>query len=172
MTKNGLVHVYCGDGKGKTTAAVGLAVRAAGSGKRVLFGQFFKSGSSSEMCVLEKIPEITVCRAAEHYGRYANMNGEQRTAAERCYRIYLSELLNRSRDFDVLVLDEIFAACRHNMVDKDAVLAFLGGEHPEVVMTGREPDAALCEYADYITEMKKLRHPYDRGIAAREGIEY
>ena len=169
---NGLIHVYCGNGKGKTTAAMGLAVRAAGSGMRVLVGQFFKDGSSSEIRILEKIPGITVYRAAEHYGRYANMNGEQRASAGRCYRAYLSELLRLSRDFDVLVLDEIFAACRHDMVDRNALLSYLDGVHPEVVMTGREPDGPLCERADYITEMQKRKHPFDRGIPARKGIEY
>lgn len=172
MTKNGLVHIYCGDGKGKTTAAVGLAVRAAGSGKQVLIGQFFKSGASSEIRMLKKIPGITVCSATEHYGRYANMNVNQKTAAEHCYRVYLAELLLRAREFDVLVLDEIFAACRHGMVDIEALLAFLGGEHPEVVLTGRDPDAAFYEYADYVTEMRKIKHPYDRGVVSREGIEY
>lgn len=172
MTKNGLIHIYCGDGKGKTTAAVGLAVRAAGSGKRVLIGQFFKSGASSEIRVLEGISGITVCRSEEHYGRYANMNGEQRTAASRCYRAYLAELLRRSREFDMLVLDEIFAACRHGMVDEEELLGYLRDEHPEVVLTGRDPAPAFCELADYVTEMRKLKHPYDRGIASREGIEY
>lgn len=172
MMENGLMHIYCGDGKGKTTAAVGLAVRAAGSGKRVLIGQFFKSGTSSEIRVLEGISGITVCRSEEHYGRYANMNGEQRAAAERYYRAYLAELLRRSREFDMLVLDEIFAACRHGMVDEEELLVYLRGGHPEVVLTGRDPAPKFCELADYITEMRKLRHPYDRGIASREGIEY
>lgn len=169
---NGLIHIYCGDGKGKTTAAIGLAVRAAGSGKCVLVGQFFKDGTSSEIGILEKIPGITVYRAAEHYGRYANMNEEQRALAGHYYNAYLSELLRLSQNFDVLILDEIFAACRHKMVDLQALLAYLDGVHPEVVMTGREPDVALCDRADYITEMQKRKHPFDRGIPSRKGIEY
>ena len=100
------------------------------------------------------------------------MNGEQRAAAGRCYRAYLAELLRRSREFDMLVLDEVFAACRHGMIDEEELLVYLRGGHPEVVLTGRDPDPKFCELADYVTEMRKLRHPYDRGIASREGIEY
>ena len=172
MMKNGLIHIYCGDGKGKTTAAVGLAVRAAGSGMRVLIGQFFKDGSSSELVVLRSVPNITVYSAAEHYGRYAGMTEEQRAAAARCYRAYLDELLRRSMEYDLLVLDEIASVCRYGMVDVDTLCAYLDSTHPEVVLTGREPPEVLLKRADYITEMKKVCHPLDRGISSRRGIEY
>ena len=170
--ENGLIHVYCGDGKGKTTAAMGLAVRAAGSGKKVLIGQFFKDGTSSELAVLRTVAGVTVYSAPAHYGRYAHMNGEQQESAREMYRAYLSELLRRSAEFDMLVLDEVFAACRYGMVNLDELLTYLDGAHPEVVMTGREaPEALVCR-ADYLTEMQKRRHPFDKGIPSRKGIEF
>ena len=171
MMQNGLIHIYYGDGKGKTTAAVGLAVRAAGSGKKILVGQFFKDGSSSEIRILEKIPRITVQCVTEHYGRYANMDNKQRDSAKHCYSAYLSELLLLSHSYDVLILDEIFAACRHEMVNREELLLYLSGEHPEVILTGRDPDPGFFELADYITEMRKIKHPFDKGIAARKRIE-
>ena len=125
----GLVHIYCGDGKGKTTAAVGLAVRAKGAGKKVLFVQFFKDGTSSEVAVLRDDLGIDV--------RFIS-----------------------AANFGIVPEQEIldFIACRP--------------EGLEIVMTGRDPSPALCGAADYITEMNKLRHPYDEGVMGRKGIEF
>lgn len=169
----GLVHLYCGDGKGKTTAAVGLAVRAAGAGKRVVFAQFLKDGSSSELRVLRELPEVAVMHCQTVRGWYRRMDDGERRQAGQDYRAFLEEVLSRAEACDLLILDEAAAACRYGLIDEGTLAVFLRREdRPETVITGREPPEALLELADYITEMKKRRHPYDRGILAREGIEY
>lgn len=169
-----MVHIYCGDGKGKTTAAMGLTVRMAGFGGRVLLGQFFKDGSSHEIAVLKTIPGVTVRHCRTIPGRYVRLNPEQREQVRRDYTAYLRGLLEDSRDCDLLVLDEVISACSHGTVPEETLVSFLKNapEALEIVLTGRNPSQALCDCADYITEMKKQKHPFDRGIIAREGIEF
>lgn len=176
--EKGYVHIYCGDGKGKTTAAVGLSVRAAGSGIPVLFVQFLKDGTSSEIRVLEKIPEITVLCADKDYGFYISMDDAEKLDAKKNYMALLEKAILVCRQSEgntrrILVLDEIMAACNYGLVDQEFLLSFLADrpEGLEVVMTGRNPQKELCEIADYITEMKKQKHPYDQGLTARIGIE-
>ncbi|MCF0151577.1 MAG: cob(I)yrinic acid a,c-diamide adenosyltransferase [Firmicutes bacterium] len=171
----GMVHLYCGDGKGKTTAAVGLAVRFAGNGGPVVFSQYLKPGNSSELAVLRGLEQVSVLVCDEPFGFYKNMTDEVREKARASY----SALFRRARDLalaqgGLLVLDELCAACRYGLVPKEEVLALLRQlpEDLEVVITGRDPDEALLQRADYITEMKKLRHPFDQGIYARKGVEY
>lgn len=169
-----MIHIYCGDGKGKTTAAVGLAVRMAGFGGRVLLGQFFKDGSSHEISVLKAIPGVTVRHCKTIPGRYIRLNPEQREQVRQDYTAYLLGLLEDSRDYDLLVLDEVISACCHGTVPEETLCAFLSKapESLEIILTGRNPSQALQAHADYITEMKKQKHPFDAGISAREGIEY
>lgn len=169
----GLIHIYCGNGKGKTTAAVGLAVRAAGAGKRVLFAQFLKPGTSSEIPVLRAAGvDVRHCGTVRGWAR--SMTGEQRTAAAVDYGAFLEELFRDAPDYDLLVLDEAAAACRWELIREERLAELLAAkpEALETVVTGRDPGPALMALADYVTEMKKVRHPYDRGIAAREGVEY
>ncbi len=170
----GLIHLYCGDGKGKSTAAAGLCIRAAGAGKRVVFTQFFKDGSSSELRVLRQLPEVEVLVCERHFGRFRNMSEEARAQAKEAYSALLEAALDRAAAGDLLVLDEAVSACNHGILSEERLLRFLG-EKPEaleVVLTGRNPSEALAEAADYVTEKRNLRHPFDRDIAAREGIEY
>lgn len=169
-----MIHIYCGDGKGKTTAAVGLAVRMAGFGGKVLLGQFFKDGSSSEMAALRQIPNITLRHCVTIPGRFVRLSPEQRQQVSRDYTAYLRELLDSAGSFDLLVLDEVISACNHGTVPEEMLLAFLDSlpEDREVVLTGRNPSEALVNRADYVSEVRKVKHPFDRGITAREGIEY
>lgn len=170
----GLVHIYCGDGKGKTTAAVGLAVRAAGAGKNVVFTQFFKDGSSSEIGVLRGIRNIRVMHCRTVPGFWRRMDDAQRAKASADYTRLFADAVEAAKDADLLILDEILSACNHGAVAEDLLTDFLRGkpETLEVVLTGRNPSAALLDRADYVTEMRKCRHPYDRGIPARKGIEF
>ena len=170
------IHIYCGDGKGKTTAAVGLAVRAAGCGKKVLITRFLKTDNSGEVKSLGQLPEIKVTPCERSFGFFSKMSEEQKAEAE----IYYSRLLETTLDqaarggFDLLVLDEIMAVCNFGLVEEDRVLDFLTSrpEELEVVLTGRDPSERLMEAADYVSEIKKVKHPYDRGIMARRGIEF
>lgn len=170
----GLIHLYCGEGKGKTTAAVGLAVRASGAGKQVFFTQFFKDGSSSEVKRLRELPGVKTMHAQTVKGFYRSMTPEQREQARKDYTALFREVAAAAFQADLLILDEIVSACNQGVVPETLVTDFLRKKPPqlEVVLTGRNPSAALMELADYITEMRKLRHPYDRGVAARKGIEF
>ncbi len=170
----GLVHVYCGKGKGKTTAAVGLSVRAAGAGKRVLFVQFFKNGQSSELEMLKLLPGLKTLTNSKPVNFFLKMNEEQKAEAAEIYSELLDDALNLAKDFDMLVLDEIISTCHYGIVEQAKLLSFIENrpEGMEVVLTGRNPSEKLMELADYITEMTKIKHPYDRDIPARKGIEF
>lgn len=176
QASEGLVHLYCGEGKGKTTAAVGLCARAAGSGKRVLFVQFFKDGSSSENASLRLLPNVHTMHEPRYFGRVSNMGKEEFEECKRAYSALFDAAISRAAEekFDLLVLDEAVSSCNHGVIDEGALLRFLKGRPArlEVVLTGREPSAALVEAADYVTEMKKVKHPFDAGIVARRGIEF
>lgn len=170
----GRVHIYCGDGKGKTTAALGLALRCAGSGRRVLLLQFFKDGRSSEFTALEHVPGIEVVPQTRSFGFSWTLSEEEKGEARAYYYGLLEEAFRRAGGFDLLVLDEAMSACTTGMIEEGRLLELLEGrpEGLEVVMTGRNPSAALAERADYLTEMKLVKHPFQQGVSAREGIEY
>ena len=162
-----MVHIYCGDGKGKTTAAMGLALRMAGAGKQVLIGQFFKNGSSGEIKILKTVPGVTAIHCQTVPGRYVHMTDTEKDQARRDYTAYLLELLERGKAADLLVLDEVISALNRGIVPMKA----WGGEK-EIVLTGRNPAQTLVDLADYVTEMRKEKHPFDQGVRARKGIEY
>lgn len=175
QASEGLVHIYCGEGKGKTTAAVGLCARAAGSGKRVLFVQFFKDGTSSENASLRLLPNVHTMHEPRYFGRVSNMGKEEFEECKRAYSALFEAAIARAAEgFDLLVLDEAVSSCNHGVISEGALVRFLKGRPArlEVVLTGREPSAALVEVADYVTEMKKIKHPFDAGIVARRGIEF
>ncbi len=170
----GLIHIYCGNGKGKTTAATGLAVRAAGFGKKVVFCQFFKNGTSSELKSLEKLENVTVLNCNKSYGLYCNMDEEEKQNAAKDYGELLEKALSKAEKSDLLVLDEAVSSCNHGMIDEKILLDFLENKPKEleIVLTGRSPSERLLSMADYVTEMNKIKHPYDKGTPARKGIEF
>lgn len=172
----GLLHIYCGDGKGKTTAATGLAVRAAGSGFKVLFGRFLKNEASGELKVLDKIQDIEVLHLPKSFGFYNTLSeAEKKEAAdmyEKLWETLCKEALTGK--YQMLVIDEFMAAWNYGLIDKERALGFLKGRPSflEVVLTGRNPAPELVELADYVSEIKKIKHPFDRDILARRGIEF
>ncbi len=170
----GLIHIYGGDGKGKTSAALGLALRAVGAGRRVLFVQFLKNGTSSEMKLLTKLPQIETAFCPTQHGFYKNMDEAERAAAREDYEALLQAALARAAELDLLILDEAVSACNHQLIAEEELLGFLRHKPAELelVLTGRKPSAALLELADYVTEMRKIKHPFDRGVKARKGIEF
>ena len=172
--EKGLVHIYCGDGKGKTTAAAGLALRCAGAGGSVLFAQFLKDGSSGEIRAFEKIENITVLPPPENVKFSFKMTRDEKEAARLYYTSRFKDLEQAAGSFDMIVMDELLHAVNLGFVPQDDVAAFLNGGHgeSEIVITGRDPSDALCAAADYITEMKKIKHPFDRGIKARKKVEF
>lgn len=170
----GLIHIYCGDGKGKTTAAVGLALRAAGAGKRVLLAQFFKDGSSGEVPLLGTLPGISLMHCQTVRGLWKRMDDAQKAQVTADHTAFFAAITASASTVDLLVLDEILSACGHGTVPERDLATFLREkpEDLEVVLTGRTPAAELVELADYVTRMQKVKHPYDRGIFARKGIEF
>lgn len=171
-----MVHVYHGDGKGKTTAAMGLAIRSAGVGNLVVIVQFLKGSPTGEIEVLSRIPEITVLRNQEDLGFVKWMTEEEKKQAEMMHNINLMqaiELINQGK-CDLLVLDELASTYNYGLVDQNMVQTLLEmrPKDLEIVITGREPAQLFIDHADYITEMKKIRHPYDNGTPARKGVEF
>ena len=174
--EKGLIHIYCGDGKGKTSAATGLAVRAAGCGKQVLFARFLKNEESGELEILDRIPEIHVIHLERSFGFYRTLTEEEQAEVRQMYEALWQDIVRRAETdmYDVLVMDEFMAAYNYGLIGHDAAFAFLREkpERLEVVLTGRDPDEDLVELADYVSEIRKVKHPFDRGIRARRGIEY
>ena len=169
--EQGLVHLYAGDGKGKTTAAMGLALRALGNEKRVTVVQFLKGMPSGEVDLLHQLG-ATVYRAENITKFVFQMTEQEKIEAKAAYTQLLQQAV--CQPTDLLVLDEACAACALEMVDvqmlKDVVQK--RPEGLELVLTGRDPAQWMIEAADYYTEMCCRKHPYEKGIAARKGIEF
>lgn len=171
----GLIHIYCGDGKGKTTAAVGLAVRCAGRGNKVLLVQFLKSRDSGELYSLAKLPDIEVMRGKESKKFTFQMNEEEKHALLIEHNKMFEQVLAKIKNggYSLLILDEAIGALNAKVFEMPKLIEFLRHkpENLEVVLTGRNPAPELVEIADYVSEMRKVKHPMDKGIMAREGIE-
>lgn len=170
-----MLHIYCGDGKGKTTAALGLAVRAAGAGMRVHIVQFLKGADTSELAVLRQISGITIARCDRDYGFFNRMTEADKRDITDCHNRIMSEgfALVRRGEAGLLILDEFNAAYAHGLLDREFAEEFLLGEQSaEIVLTGRNPDEKFLAAADYISEINCVRHPYEKGVTARKGIEY
>lgn len=167
----GLVHLYWGSGKGKTTAAMGLALRALGAGRRVVIVQFLKGAETGEVPLLRRLG-ATVLRGKAGQKFVFQMDGEEKAETRRLQTENLRAAL--ALPADLLILDEACAAWQLGMVDGELLRAAV--EHKpaaqELVLTGREPADWMQAAADYSTEMNCRRHPYERGIAARKGVEF
>ena len=168
----GFVQVYTGDGKGKTTAALGLALRAAGAGLRVYFGQFIKNADYSEIKALARFAD---CITVRQFGRgcflLTEPAPEDRAAARRALE-GLSEALT-SGDYDLVIADEANVAVTLGLIEANDLVSLidLRPEQVELVLTGRGAPEAVLARADLVTEMRCVRHYYDRGVLARQGIE-
>ena len=165
----GLVHLYWGAGKGKTTAAMGLALRALGAGRRVAVVQFLKGRDSGEIPLLEGLG------AQVFRGKAGTKFSFQMTGAEKAEtRALQTDHLRLALDAELLVLDEACAAWQTDLIDRDLLRAAVldRPEGREVVLTGREPPEWMREAADYVTEMRCHRHPFEQGVPARKGVEF
>ncbi|MCI5752764.1 MAG: cob(I)yrinic acid a,c-diamide adenosyltransferase [Oscillospiraceae bacterium] len=169
-------HIYCGDGKGKTTAALGLAVRAAGAGLRVHIVQILKGSPSSELESLKLLPNITVERLDKNYGFFSAMSDEDKRSVTERHDEMLRDAFRKMSDGDVdmLIIDELFAGYNYGLLDTALAdrIVFERPDSCELVLTGRDPSERYLAAADYISEIKAVRHPYEKGLKARKGIEY
>jgi len=173
----GLTHLYYGDGKGKTTAALGLALRAAGCGQSVVIVQFLKDWQCGELNSLEFLPNITVLRGKAPGGMFVrDMSDAQKAETKAIHDKNLSDamIMQKSGRCDLLILDEAIDAYVLGVLDAGLFMGLLDNkpEALELVITGHKPDEKLLERADYVTEMVKHKHPYDIGVSARRGVEF
>jgi len=176
MREKGLIQVYTGDGKGKSTAAIGQAVRAAGHGFRVGMVCFFKDPQlfgDGEFGLLQKIGINTFLFAKRHPHFYKEMSlGEVR---EECLKgLEFIRGLFADGNWDILVLDELNIALRDGFLKEEELLALLEAKPQklELILTGRGATEGIMEKADLVSQIKKIKHPYDQGVQGREGIEY
>lgn len=178
MERKGMIHLYIGNGKGKTTAATGLAIRAVGWNLRVLFAQFLKNSCTGEKNILESFSgRVLFFRPAQRHKKFLwDMTGEELAETkEDIFNAWEKLRIHiQSGEFDVVILDEILDCIQNNLIDPKVVLKDIT-ERPagvEIVCTGRDAPKSFYDAADYITVMNSVKHPYERGIKARYGIEY
>lgn len=173
----GLVHIYTGDGKGKTTAAIGLAIRASGNGLKVLMIQFLKGAETGEVAILKQLePNFKLCRKEEIKAFFWNANEEQKRNMKKyadeslkyCYHLISTE------EWDMLILDEVMGAISVGFIVTEDIVNFIKNKPDklEVVLTGRDAPVELVEIADYVSEITPVKHPFYRGVVARKGIEF
>lgn len=172
----GLIHIYCGDGKGKTTASMGLGMRAAGRNMRVLLTQFLKDNTTGELASIEKLGEnFEVFKGAPVKKFFKFMTPEEQIATKKEHGERFRDVTKKAIDekFDLLIMDEIIASINLDLIPLQEVVEFLKNKPKglEVVLTGRNPNEQLVEIADYVSEIKAVKHPYERGINSRIGIE-
>ena len=174
LGENGMIHLYTGDGKGKTTAAVGMAVRAAGHGMRVLFCQFMKDGSSGELTVLKKIKVQVYCSPPMKKLTF-QMQKDEFDSACHDMREAASEALKLMEKLwpDMIILDELATALGCGMISPETARELIAKcGQTELVITGRNAPDWLREAADYVSVIECVRHPYQSGTPGRAGIEW
>ena len=169
-------HIYYGDGKGKTTAAIGLAVRAAGSKMKVLFVPFLKTEFSGERHILSHTENVTLTFCPLELKFTFDMDDKEKAQAAKIFKGIFDNAVTTAltEKYDMVVLDEVFEAINAHMLSESEVYEFITNapSSMEIVMTGHNPPQKFMDCADYITEFKKIKHPYDRGITGRIGIEF
>ncbi|MFA7673063.1 MAG: cob(I)yrinic acid a,c-diamide adenosyltransferase [Clostridia bacterium] len=174
----GLIHVYTGDGKGKTTASAGIALRAAGQGMKVFFVQFQKAEDSGEIKMLRNMNNVEVwCICTFKKFFYYLNDSEKKSYIEEHAKAWekLTETIKAEPSkYDVLILDEALGAVSIGALDEHEILDFLKNkpEHLEVILNGRNASHDMMEAADYVSDIRSIKHPFDQGLSARKGIEY
>jgi len=177
MKEKGLTHIYYGNGKGKTTAALGLALRAAGCGKNVIIIQFLKDWKCGELNSLEHIANITVLGRKDIGGGFIkDMDEKAKSVLKGEYDEILKSALKLQEEgrCDLLILDEALDAYQLGVIGSELFEDILANkpEALELVITGHMADEKLLTHANYVTQMIKHKHPYDEGIQARRSIEF
>ena len=176
----GLIHVYTGDGKGKTTAALGMALRAAGHGLHTYMGQFMKGQEYGDLAAPALLGNDAAGRpllTIEQYGKPAFLRAEEvseKDVQQAREGLAKAEAAMRDGAYDLVVLDEVNVALYFGLLTLEEVLRLIDAKPApvELILTGRRAPEAILERADYVTVMQELKHPYERGIQARKGIEF
>ena len=171
--EKGIVHIYTGPGKGKTTAALGLGLRAAGAGFKVHMLQFMKGRRYSEIGSIEKIPNFTISQ----HGRdefVSKENTEQIDIDLAQKGFEQAKKIVKNNEYDMVILDEINVAVDYNLIPVDDVLKLIEEkpEKLELVLTGRDAHPEIVKVADLVTEMLEIKHPYQQGVIGRKGVDF
>ena len=170
----GLIHVYTGDGKGKTSASLGLAVRARGAGKKVMFAQLFKK-DSGEINALKQLGISFVQHSSSHPFFKKYTDDELKQKAREC-AAFVKNVFKETKKagYDILIIDELGPALGFDLLREKDLIKMIKSrpEKTELVMTGRGFSEEIIKLADYVTEMKMIKHPFNNGVKARKGIEY
>jgi cob(I)alamin adenosyltransferase len=173
----GLTHIYEGNGKGKTTASIGLIIRALGNNMKVYFTQYLKNDSSSELNFLKNIKSNLTFGYKEKITKFSfNMSEDDlnntRDLINKQFKINTTEILKSN--YDMVIFDELINAVSLNFLDKKTVIEFINSkpEKLEIIMTGRNAPIDLINISDYVSEIKEIKHPFKNGIKSRKGIEY
>lgn len=172
----GYVQCYIGNGKGKTTAAVGLCIRASAAGRKIYFAQFLKDNRGNELKILRGLPNFILADAPQSLPFFWKMTREQKNEYSVFATGIFDEAINSALagDVDIVVLDEILDAADLGIIPREKLIDFLSHkpENVEVVITGHVADEEIVSKCDYVSEIKAIKHPFDKGVPAREGIEF
>lgn len=167
-----MIHIYTGDGKGKTTAALGLALRAAGAGLKVYIGQFLKGREYSELKILKKIRNIKI----ELYGRgcFIKVKPQKKDIELAKKGIAKAKKIISEKKYDLVILDEINVALYYNLIKLKDVLTLIKQtpKRIDLILTGRKVHPKILKLADLVSEIKEVKHYYKKGVKARKGIEF
>ena len=175
--EKGLIHIYCGDGKGKTTAAMGLLLRCCGQGGTALLARFFKSGEGGELSAARERfgDEVHIVEGFDIDGFLSDMDNEEKKSALNSQRDKFFESVRRLKEgsYDIAIFDEALSLVHSGAVSTREICEFLEGHtaKTEIVLTGREPGPEIIKIADYVSKIECIKHPYTRGVPPRRGIE-
>ncbi len=172
--EKGYIHIYTGNGKGKTTSSIGLAIRAVGSSKKVFFGQFMKQGDYSEIKILkERFPEITIKQFGNNKFVYDYKPTDIQIEQAKEGFEYIKDVIING-DYDIVILDEICVVIFLEMIDVDEFIEVVKNkkESMELVLTGRYAHDKLVDIADLVSEIKEVKHYFNENVRARVGIEF
>lgn len=179
-----MVHVIFGNGKGKTTSSIGSAVRASGSGMQVLFVQFMKQDDTSEIQALSSFSGIECVFPKDRYQLFEELNDTRMEELQKAHTQVLERLQqeylckcfvsNSNQRKLMVVLDEAVSACSMGLLSEERLRQFIeeNRDKAEIILTGHEPKEWMLEMADYVSEIVARKHPYEKGVKARRGIEY
>ena len=170
-----MIQSYFGNGKGKTTAAIGAAIRCVGCNKKVLVVEFLKNNDSPEFKVMDTLESIDVLFSNEHYELYDTEKSELTPKFTDAYtKLLFEETAKISKDYQMIVLDEVLLAVEFGYIEEKAFIKLLNEwkQKKEIILTGHNLPESIADISDYISEIREMNHPYNSGTLSRKGIEY
>ena len=172
--KNGLVQIYTGPGKGKTTASIGLAVRAAGYGFKVGIWHFLKPNITGEVKFFKNFKQIKITRLKPAHPLFSNDKNLQKIRRKNCLNLSAIAREIKRKRYDLIILDEIVTCITEKLISQSSVIKFIQDKPKaaELIITGRGATRTLMRYADYVSFIKNTKQPLKKGLRARKGIEY